>query len=171
MGAVDMAAKKKVEEYVPADNALPGWVEDTAAGPAGVEAAYNDTAIEAIINGHHQPYAKEGCAGFAKQEYKKGNGTIALEIWEMNAATGAKNMYDLNKTTGENDDGWTFDTIAGVTDGGIIINAYDAGWRAYAYKGAYVLMIQAATTETSEQTALRTDVEDFIKLLTGTLPK
>lgn len=169
-GGVDAPTKQKVEAYVPADNDVAGWVEDTSVGKPGVEAAYTDKEIEDIINGHHQAYATEGTTGFAKQEYKKGNGSISLQIWEMNTATGATNMFDKNKSDGETNSGWTFETVAGVADAAIIITAYDAGWVIYGRKGPYIYEVVAVTSQAGEEAALKTEVEAFIKFLSGNLP-
>lgn len=67
----DATAGKQVEEYVPAPGEVGGWIEDDQVGKPGVESAYDDDGIIAIIDGHHQPYQNEGTAGFAKQDYMK----------------------------------------------------------------------------------------------------
>lgn len=169
-GGVDAPTTQKVETYVPADNDVAGWVEDTSVGQPGVEAAYTDKEIEDIINGHHQAYAAEGTTGFAKQEYKKGNGSISLQIWEMNTATGATNMFDKNKSDGETNSGWTFETVAGVADAAIIITAYDAGWVIYGRKGPYIYEVVAVTSQAGEEATLKTEVEAFIAFLASNLP-
>lgn len=167
---VDAPTKQKVENYVPKDNDVAGWVEDTSVGQPGVESGYTDKDIEDIIDGHHQAYAAEGTTGFAKQEYKKGNGSISLQIWEMNTPTGATNMFNKNKTDGETNSGWTFVDMTGVADAAIIIDAYDAGWVIYGRKGPYVYEVVAATSQAGEEAALKTEAETFIKFLAGNLP-
>ena len=136
------APSSKVETYVLKDNAVKGWIEDVSMGK-GVQSGYDKKAIEGIINGSHDPYDKEGCKGFAKQDYKKGTFTLVLFLWQMNTAAGAKKMFDKNKKDGEDNAGITFKVIPGVKDAAIIGDDKPQ-WKAYAHKGPYVFKIYAS---------------------------
>ncbi len=133
---------KKVETFVLGDNVVKGWVEDAAKGK-GVESGYTKKDIEAIINGSHDPYDKEGSKGFAKQDYKKGAHTMILFLWQMNTAAGAKKMFDKNKKDGEDNAGITFKAIPGVKDAAIIGDDKPQ-WKAYAHIGPYIFKIYAS---------------------------
>jgi hypothetical protein len=95
-------------------------------------------------------------------------GQLALEIWEMKAVASGKTMFDLNKKTGEDDAGWTFEPIDGVKDAAIIITAYDGGWYAYGYRGPFVYQVISMTA--ADKAALKADTLAFIKHLAGKLP-
>ena len=131
------ATTDKVEKFVPTDVEAKPWAEDTSAGPKGVQSAYNDKAIELIINGHHAPFATEGTAGFAKEDYKTGKDTLQLFIWEMNKAASATKLVNDFKTKLVSTAGLTFLTIAGVKDLAIIADD-SPNWRAFGHKGKYI---------------------------------
>ena len=133
---------KKVETFILGDNGVKGWVEDVSMGK-GVESGYDKKAIEAIINGSHDPYESEGCEGFAKQDYKKGAYTMIVFMWQMKTAAGAKKMFDKNKKDGEDNAGITFKVITGVKDAAIIGDDKPQ-WKAYAHKGPYIFKIYAS---------------------------
>jgi len=168
--ADDAAAKQKVENYVPKDNAITGWVDDPNIGKAGIESAYTDKAIEDIINGHHAPYAAEGTAGFAKQDYVNGKMILTLEIWEMKTTASAKTMFDRNKKDDETNAGVTFETQTNVKTAGIISKTYDAGWTSYGHKGPYVWLLKSQTTETSKEAPLKAETTKFAEALSTNLP-
>jgi len=136
------AGTAKVETYVPKDNTVTGWIEDAAKGK-GVESGYDKKAIEGIINGSHDPYEKEGCVGFAKQDYKKGANGLIVFLWQMKTTAGAKKMFDKNKKDGEDNAGITFKVIPGVKDAAIIGDDKPQ-WKAYAHKGPYVFKLYAS---------------------------
>jgi hypothetical protein len=170
---------KKVEEYVPKSNDIPGWVENPDEGNPGVEAGYTTADIEAIIDGSHDPYRDAGCNGFAKQDYKKGsgkcqfgicdNGTygIALFLWDMKDATGAKAMFDKNKKEGETA-GVTFETVPNALTAAVIGNQ-SPQWKAYGHKGHYVYKIYA-TYAPGDTAALKTEAISFVQAFAGKLP-
>lgn len=132
------APSAKVETFIPKDNTVKGWVEDLSKGK-GVKSGYTRTDITDIINGSHDPYAKE-CKGFAMEYYKKGAYKVVIFLWQMNDAAGAKKMFDMNKTDGETNAGLTFSTITGVKDKAIIADDVPQ-WKAYAHKGPYIFKI------------------------------
>ena len=136
------ASSAKVETYALKDNAVKGWIEDVAMGK-GVQSGYDKKAIEGLINGSHDPYEKEGCVGFAKQDYINGANKLVLFLWQMNTAAGAKNMFDKNKKDGEDNAGITFKAISGVKDAAIIGDDKPQ-WKGYAHKGPYVFKIYAS---------------------------
>ena len=136
------AATAKVETFIPKDNAITGWIEDATMGK-GVQAGYDKKSIEALINGSHDPYEKEGCVGFAKQDYIKGTYQLVVFLWQMNTAAGAKKMFDKNKKDGEDNAGITFKVIPGVKDAAIIGDDKPQ-WKAYAHKGPYIFKIYAS---------------------------
>lgn len=140
LGAADTG--KKVEVYVPADNEATGWVESSTTGKPGVEAGYDKTAIEAIINGSHDPYDKEGCDGFAKQDYTQGKASLTLFLWQMKSQSSAQKMVSDNKAKGEKDDGLTFESVSGVADRAILADDQPQ-WRAYGSTGVYTYKILA----------------------------
>ncbi len=133
------AGAKKVETYVPGDNAVAGWVADPAHG-LGVEAGYDNDAIQLLINGTHDPYNTEGCAGFAKQDYIKGWYKMSLYLWQMNTKSGAEKMYTNNKDYGEKMLYLTFTAISGVQDQAIIAKD-NPQFKAYAQKGPYIFRV------------------------------
>jgi hypothetical protein len=127
----------KVEKFVPTDTEATPWAEDTTAGPKGVQSAYDDKAIELIINGHHAPFATEGTAGFAKEDYKTGKDTLQLFIWEMKTAASATKLVANFKTKYTQSWGLTFSNIAGVKDLAIIADD-SPNWRVFGHKGKYI---------------------------------
>ena len=131
------ATTDKVEKFVLTDKEATPWVEDTTAGPAGVQAAYTDKGIELIINGHHAPFATEGTAGFAKEDYKTGKDTLQLFIWEMNKAASATKLVADFKKTYTTQWGLTFQNITGVKDLAIIADD-SPNWRVFGHKGKYI---------------------------------
>lgn len=177
--AKDGPAAKKVEEYIPKDNDIPGWVENPDEGKAGIEAGYTTLEIEAIIDGSHDPYRDAGCNGFAKQDFKKGTGkcqfgtcdaktyAIALFLWDMKDAAGAKAMFDKNKKDGEAN-GYTFETVPNALTAAIIAND-NPQWKAYGHKSHYVYKIYA-TYAPGEGPALKAETISFIQALVGKLP-
>ena len=169
--AADQAIPLKVEEYVPADNAIGDWVEDTSVGSPGVEAGYTDEDIMALrINGEHAPYATEGCSGFAMQDFINGNGdTLSLKIWDMNSAAGAENMYDVDVQKGVDEEGLTFEEIPGVSEEGVLatVGAY---WKAYFHKSTYIAKIYAKVASGGDKEALKALVITFIQQLSASLP-
>lgn len=165
----DAPAPKKVADYVPKGDELPGWSEDTSLGAPGVEAGYDKATIEGLIDGHEADYATDGYNGFAQEFYKKGNTKIRLYLWDMKTAAGATNVYNNNKTKGETQSGLTFETIAGVIEAGIIANRSPT-WTAYAHKGHYFVDVQGKYTATEEIAPLKDEVIAFVKLVTGKLP-
>jgi len=130
----------KVEKFVPDDKEATPWAEDSSVGKPGVEAAYDDKSIEDIINGHHAPFAKEGTAGFAKQDYKTGKDQLQLFIWEMKKAASAATLFADFKKKYENSWGLTFDAVTGVTDKAIIADD-SPNWRVFGYRGLYIYEI------------------------------
>lgn len=170
-GGGDSSTAQKVETYVPADNEISGWTEDSSKG--GMKAGYTDTDIQALIDGKHDPYQQEGCDGFVEQFYIKDYGSscegkLTLYLWDMTTAAGAKNMFDKNKLEGETNAGLTFEDIPNVTDKGIL--AFDAIFIAYAYKNDYILQINAEATGASCGTTLKDDVKTWAQTVTGKLP-
>jgi len=161
------ATAKKVEEYVPKDNELAGWTEDPKTGKLGVEAGYTKQDIEAIIDGSNDPYATEGENGFAKQDYAKSTFKLALYLWDMKTAAGAKKMFEKSKTDGEAN-GLVFENVT-VSDDGILAND-NPTWKAYGYKSHYTYKIYAKFPDPGQADALKPDVIAFMKLLAGKLP-
>jgi hypothetical protein len=166
----DAPAKKQVHEYLPKGTEVTGWSEDVAAGKAGPDGAYTKKDIEDLINGKHDPYHAEGCGAFAREQYKKtftSNCTASAEImiWECPTAASAKKMHDKNKTSS----GLTFTTIAGVVDEGLIADDSPI-WRGLGHKNGYVYKMDATASDSPCYTAVKADVESFIKLLAGNLP-
>ena len=127
----------KVEKFALTDKEATPWAEDTSAGPKGVQAAYNDKAIELIINGHHAPFATEGTAGFVKEDYKTGKDTLQLFLWEMNKAASAATLVATFKKTYTTQWGLTFQNITGVKDLAIIADD-SPNWRVFGHKGKYI---------------------------------
>lgn len=167
--AADMPVPLLVEEYVPANNAIADWVEDTSVGAPGVEAAYTDEDIDDIIDGSHDPYATEGCKGFAKQEFINGAGdTLSLFIWDMNTAAGAKNMFDKNEAAGP-DNGLTYEEIPSVTEKGIIANV-GPSFKGYFHKSTYIAKFDAKVASGGELAPFKALVITFVQQLSGTLP-
>lgn len=169
-GTTDAPAKKKVEEYLPKDNDITGWTEDTSVGQPGVESGYTKLAIEALINGKHDPYHAQNCDAFAMEQYKKTfdstcSAALEIMIWECTTSTGSKFMYDKDKT----DSGLTWAIITGVKDEGVMADDSPL-WRSLAYKGPYIMKIDSTPTAPSCRPALKTDVESFVKNVTGKLP-
>lgn len=136
------ASTAKVETFVLKDNEAKGWVEDTSTGKTGVEAGYTKKDIEALIDGSHDPYAAEGCTGFAWQHFVYGTTKLELKLWHMNATTGAQNMFSKKKKEGTTQDGLTFSTVSGVKDQAIIADDQPM-WRVYAQKGPYIFKVEA----------------------------
>ncbi len=166
---VDMLVPLLVEEYVPANNAIADWVENPDVGELGVEAAYTDADIDDIINGSHDPYATEGCKGFATQDFINGAGdTLSLFIWDMNTAEGAKNMFDKNEAAGP-DNGLIFEEIPNVTEKGIIANV-GPSFKGYFHKSTYIAKFDAKVASGGELAPLKALVITFVQQLTGTLP-
>ncbi|MCC6747286.1 MAG: hypothetical protein IT371_06480 [Deltaproteobacteria bacterium] len=163
----DGAAAKKVEDYVPAPGAA--WEEDTAAGKAGVEAAYTDVDIEKIIDGENAPYAAEGTVGFAKQDYKKDGHKLLLKLWQMKTAAGAKKMFDANKKDAETNAGLIFEPVAQVADTAVI--AYDQPqWKVFGHKGPFIYEVFASLGNVAQKDALKTSVLEFVQALAKALP-
>ena len=129
----------KVETLMPKPGAIKGWVEDPSMGQ-GVQAGYTTKDIEALINGSHDPYAKEGNVGFAKEDYQRGKFKLVVFLWQMKTAAGAKKMFDKNKEDGEDNAGLTFETLSGVKDAAIIGDDKPQ-WKAFAHRGPYVFKI------------------------------
>lgn len=172
--AADAAQAKKVEAYIPADNDVPGWTEDTTKGKPGVEAAYDKKGIEDLINGKHDPYHAEGTDGFAMEHYKKDfgggcTGTIKFMMWDMTKAASAKKMFEKAKKDGETMAGLTFEEIKSVKDRGII--AFDAVFEAHAYKNDYVMILTAMPTgDAACKSSVKADVIKFLEKVTTSLP-
>lgn len=175
----DGPAAKKVEEYIPKPNDVPGWVENPDEGKAGIEAGYTTLEIEAIIDGSHDPYRDAGCNGFAKQDYKKGSGKcqmnvcdagtygIVLFLWDMKDDAAAKAMFDKNKKDGEAN-GITFETVPNAATAAIIGD--DAPqWKAYGHKSHYVYKLYA-TFAPGEGAKLKPEAITFIQALASKLP-
>jgi len=197
-GDVDQGpVTQKVETYVPADNEVPGWTEDPTKGfkacttdadckspikcdttngvCPGVDSGYTTKEIDDLIDGEHDPYATEGCTGFAGQHYKKDfnagscKGTLELKIWDMNTAAGAKKMYDADKLKAETGAGLTFETIPNVQTAGII--ADDApGWRVYAHKSTYIISMFAMYSDPACKADLKSCAMTWADTLTKKLP-
>lgn len=170
----DGSSTKMVEEYVPGDNDVAGWVEDPDTGQPGVEAGYTDSDIDDLINGKHDPYAAEGCNGFAMQNYIKDFGggceaTLELFIWDMASAGGAQRMFDKEKTDGETGANLVFEDIPNVQDKGIVANNLPV-WEAYAYKSHYIMQITAFYGGPSCADTVKPDVITWIQHMTGILP-
>jgi hypothetical protein len=175
----DGPTAKKVEDYVPKPNDVPGWIENPDEGKAGIEAGYTTLEIEAIIDGSHDPYRDAGCNGFAKQDYKKGTGKCAMNVceagtfaivlflWDMKDAAGAKAMYDKNKKDGEAN-GLTFENVTGAPTAAVIAND-NPQWKAYGHKGHYVYKIYA-TFAPGESDALKPEAIKFVQNLASKLP-
>lgn len=166
----DAPAKKKVHEYLPKGTEVTGWSEDVAAGKAGPDSAYTKVAIEALINGKHDPYHVEGCDAFAQEQYKKTFSSTCtamaeIMIWECPLAAGATKMHNKNKTSS----GLTWSTIAGVKDEGLIADDSPI-WRALGRKNVYVYKMDATASDAPCYTTLKADVESFVKTLAGNLP-
>ena len=166
---VDAGPPQKVEHYAPADNAAGSWVEDTSVGVPGVEAGYTTGEIEGIINGAHDAYRDEGCKGFVKQDYKIGDMTLQLYLWDMDTEAGALKMFNENKTKGEDYEGLTFEAVADVPDQAII--ASDAlVLKAYLVKNNYIAKISARCMNSADLASLKTSTVEFITYLAGQLP-
>jgi hypothetical protein len=167
----DAPAKKKVHEYLPKGTEVTGWSEDVAAGAAGPDSGYTKTAIEALINGKHDPYHVEGCDAFAREQYKKTftatcSAAAEIMIWECPTAVAAKKMHDKNKAAASS---LTWTTIAGVTAEGLVADDSPL-WRGLGYKTVYVYKMDATATDSPCFTTLKADVESFVKVLAGNLP-
>jgi hypothetical protein len=192
------AQVKQVEDYVPAANEVSGWAEDLTKGKpcpngdsdcvtttgakcdttssycVGAEFGHTTKEIDDIIDGKHDPYALEGCKGFAIEFYTKDlgsgcTGTVQLYIWEMNTATGALNMYNYNKSSDETDAGITFEAVQTVQTAGIIGD--DApGFRAYAHKNAYMLYIWAEYSDAACKDTLKAETITWLEHVTQNLP-
>jgi hypothetical protein len=164
-----IAVKRRVADYVPAPHEVAGWAEDPEVGAVGVEAGYTLEAILAIIDGLHDPYFKAGCRGFAKQDYRKGDFTLALYLWEMTAASGAHTMFSVDQRADETDSSLEFAPVAGVLDRAVIAQQ-PPSWKVYGYRSQYVYKIIGRYGEPTRAAALRPDVEAFVRRLAGGLP-
>jgi hypothetical protein len=143
--SADAAPKLKVADYIPKDNDIAGWTEDSATGKPGVEAGYTKKDIEDLINGKHDPYAAKGCNAFAMQHYKKTisstcNGKLEIFLWECPTAADAKSLFDKNKKDGETSAGLTFETVPNAKDMAILADNIP-GWEGYGHKGPYIWKI------------------------------
>lgn len=152
----------KVEDAIPGDNFVDGW---TASG--AVEAGYDNTAIEALINGAHEPYNAKGCAGYARRSYENGDLTMNLQVWEMNAAQSALEMYDYEKTQS----GLTFEDITGVVDAAVIGKEGMARFWAYGHTGVYVYKMDGNATAENNVETVKTAVTEFITKFAALLPQ
>jgi hypothetical protein len=173
-GTPDGPVAQKVEDYMPKDNEISGWTEDTSMGKAGVEAGYTKKEIDDIIDGEHDPYDAEGCVGFAREYYKKAisascNGTVELKIWEMNDAAGAKKMFDADKLDAEQMGGLTFENIPNVTTLGVIADS-PPGWRVFAHKNAYILKMKANYDDMGCKDDLKAETITWAQTVTQKLP-
>ena len=131
---------EKVEKYVPADNEVPGWVEDPSK-PAGVQAGYTKEEIVALIDGHQDPFDAKGCDGYAKQDYMKGSMKMILEVWDMTSASGAMDMFNYEKTDRETQAGLTYEIIPNAGDATAIAHD-EPKWRAHCAKGEYIFNLK-----------------------------
>lgn len=161
-------AQDKVELYVPAENEVPGWVEDTGVGPPGVAAGYTYDEIVALIDGSHEPYALAGCAGFAMQEYRQGTRSLQLSLWEMQDSAAARKMFAHNRD-GLSSEGIAGEAIACVYDDAVIGNDR-LMWKAYAQKSQYILKLVGQCSSSSEVATLRGETIAFLTALTEKLP-
>jgi hypothetical protein len=161
-------AQDKVEKYVLAENEVQGWIEDTVLGPPGIESGYTYDEIVAIIDGSQEPYAAAGCKGFAKQDYKNGDFTLALFIWEMTDKTAAKSIYDKDKgdLAGE---GITGEVISCVYDEGVMGNDRMM-WKGYVYKSQYIFKFVGRCKTMDQAPALKSALLPFVKALAEKLP-
>jgi hypothetical protein len=188
----EAAVAKKVEEYMPANNEITGWIQGPPCGVACtsagsecgthtclstskcscVQAGYTKLDIEAIIDGSNDPYDALGVNGFAYEVYTKGTVVpdagvlpkIELFVWDMKTAAAAKQMFDKDKADDETA-GVVFEVITGVTDGGII-GSTTAKYKAYGYKSHYVFKIYGLPKDA----ATKTDTTNVVKNMTGKLP-
>ena len=158
-----------IESLFPADSAIGSFVEDGAAGAAGIEVANSAATIEALINGDAVPFNAAGFLVFARQHYTDG-GSYSLEVrvYEMPDDATAASLYadlainrDLYSTQV-----WSDLTIGAASR---IANTNGTTWWLNAHKGAYYFEVRINQATTDDSVA-RGHGESFAGAIAAAIP-
>ena len=163
---------KKVEEFAPASGEVTGWTLDTSkTNCSGYTFEEIATKNCPNIDGHQDPFEKEGCKGAVQRYFKKGNVTLRMVLWEMKTTAGAKAMFDYWKTKDETDGGWVFTDIPNAPERSVI--GKDANFTMYGYKCSYIWEMHGTGPDygpfptPADADAAKPDLITFVQYLAG----
>jgi hypothetical protein len=156
-GGTKASTSVQFEDLFPADNQVSGWVEDTESGASGVEIAKTDQQAVDLIDGSADPFIEHGFAQFGREYYKKSDSKLELQVWQMDSAKVAGELYTDLTTKNAVYLSIQWNDVA-IGEQGRIANT-GASWWVNARKGAYYVeaKINPATDDT------KSDVQDFAK--------
>lgn len=133
-----------VGDYLPTENEVTGWIEDTARGEAGPESTTDYAIAAQWINGAMERFdADDTWAGLAIEFYINGAMRIKLYIVEMDDAAAAATAYSGMEDYQGID--WTVTNFGGgeaAGRSGVVFH----NWYANAHKGKYFIEIDADPT-------------------------
>jgi hypothetical protein len=154
-----------VEDYMPKDGYVEGWVEDTGMGDPGVEAAHTKEEAEALINGAIDPFESTGgWVALAIEYYKNDRDpsqTLELMLLEMQTASHAMVVYEDPGLTM----GVTWDPLS-VGDVGRTLSA-GPHWVIHVVYHNYFLKVSRATP--GDEAGLSA-AESFLEAVVAGLP-
>ena len=169
---VDAPPAKKLEEYIPGDGFVAGW---TLKGAASAAYTYND--IKALVDPMQDDYAGQGLSAFGMAVYENGDKIIALTIWQMDTAVGAKFMFNQEKGVSTSQDGVTFAELASVPDEVVVGESGHSGWLAHAHTGVYVygvvshMLPPKLPLPQADSDAMKAGLTEFVTKLATSLPQ
>lgn len=156
-----------IESFFPADNEVSGWVEDTAAGAAGVEVADTDDEAWALINGDNEPFHAHGFAVFARQHYVNGSYNLEARIWDMATAATAQTLFSALLTEAATYSAQTWEDLSMGDESRIADTG--AYWWINVRKGAYHVEVKINQTAASDTTS-RGHAEAFASAIVARIP-
>jgi hypothetical protein len=179
-GKKDGGSSKKVEEYLPTDNGISGWIVGRFDGGGGFQHGYNKKDIELAIDGHYDAYyaackadGASDCNGYAKQDYayKTDAGTVEfvlmLELFDMSSATACKSMLAYHKTQAAKA-GIAYSTASGVKDDAIWGDDLPE-WKSWGYKG-HIYWEIFGTYSAGQSTVFEPIFKAYVSALSNKLP-
>ncbi|MGC4115049.1 MAG: hypothetical protein QM765_10645 [Myxococcales bacterium] len=157
-----------IKTAFPADQAITGWEQDTTldstTGP--VVYATAKAVDDSDIDGDVVPFTDVGFSQLAREHFKSEAYTLDLRVWQMNADTKGKTIYESILLTSRY-------KIITFTDQaiGTAGRSGNSGtmWRVNSYKGAYFVEAMLSLSEEPD-TAGRDDAIKFVKYAVEKLP-
>jgi hypothetical protein len=155
-----------VGDYLPAENEVAGWIEDTSRGEPGPESTTDYTIAAQWINGAMERFdANDTWAGLAMEYYINGSMRIKLYIVEMTDAAACTTAYaSMEDYSGINN--WVDNTFGGSATAGRTGTVFN-NWYADAHKGNYFIEIDADPTS---EAGLAEAAEAFTAAVLNKLP-